>query len=292
MNLEIASQIGEIRGLETAFLADRRFLTQSLFPIEIWTMKADSQSFRIIAKITDHFDLAVREAEGLLSLSCSGANVPRVYGILKENRNYLILMEYCGERFSGNKDRALRENLLQLYTSGTSLYWGEEKDNYIGSLRQKNSYFESFSEYWIETRILPMVEIIESRGIRTEWKQDLVSLTLECIGAWNLNSYKPRRIHGDLWSGNVLYSGNQSYLIDPSTSFGNPEQDLAMLSLFGSSLTDFSRETILEAIDQKEGWQKRVPFWLIYPLLVHVAIFGESYLSQLKHTIGRLKTLK
>lgn len=267
----------------------RKHLSHSLFPVELWELELSNQKVQAAVKIIDNPKMAKREKEGLQELAKCNASVPFVYGIWEYKNKYHLIMEFCGYPFHGNKDIVLKENLLQLYSSKIETFWGEKEDNFIGTLVQPNSIYSNFSEYWLESRIQPMLQIIEKRGISTkDWKNKLLDKVQLNIEKWNLNHHKPRRIHGDLWGGNVLYSGKNSYLIDPSTSLGNPEQDLAMLSLFGSSLSDKSRIEILKSLNQEEGWKERVPFWLIYPLLVHVAIFGTSYLSQLHSTMSRL----
>ncbi|EMO26042.1 fructosamine kinase domain protein [Leptospira interrogans serovar Bataviae str. HAI135] len=105
---------------------------------------------------------------------------------------------------------------------------------------------------------------------------------------WSLNQSSPRLIHGDLWSGNILTGKNgHSYLIDPSISFSHPEQDLAMLNLFGSSLNLEEMQRILSCcgIENSEHFKDRIPFWQMYPVLVHINLFGPSYLSSLRQIL-------
>ncbi len=90
----------------------------------------------------------------------------------------------------------------------------------------------------------------------------------------------PARIHGDLWSGNVLWSGGKGWLIDPAAHGGHRETDLAMLALFGAPY----RDEILAAYDAvtplAAGWRARVPLHQLHPLLVHACLFGEPYGAQ------------
>ncbi|WP_272948924.1 fructosamine kinase family protein [Kribbella capetownensis] len=90
----------------------------------------------------------------------------------------------------------------------------------------------------------------------------------------------PSRIHGDLWSGNVLWSANGVHLIDPAAHGGHRETDLAMLGLFGMT----QLERVLRAYDEvhplADGWRDRVGLHRLHPLLTHVVMFGGSYVPQ------------
>jgi len=95
-----------------------------------------------------------------------------------------------------------------------------------------------------------------------------------------LGADKPVLVHGDLWWGNVLWgTDQQGWLIDPSCHGGHPEEDLAMLDLFGS-LPEALWRSYAEVRPCREGWQLRRPLFSLYPLLVHTVLFGGSYRSQ------------
>jgi fructosamine-3-kinase len=91
----------------------------------------------------------------------------------------------------------------------------------------------------------------------------------------------PSRIHGDLWSGNVLWTDDRALLIDPAAHGGHRETDLAMLALFGTPLLDRVLAAYDEAAPLAAGWRDRIPLHQLHPLLVHVALFGESYRDSL-----------
>ncbi|GAA0288428.1 fructosamine kinase family protein [Kineococcus aurantiacus] len=90
----------------------------------------------------------------------------------------------------------------------------------------------------------------------------------------------PARLHGDLWSGNVLWSARGAVLIDPAAHGGHPETDLAMLALFGLPHLDRVLAAYAEAADLPPGWRRRVPLHQLHPLLVHTVLFGGGYAGQ------------
>ncbi|GAA3238186.1 fructosamine kinase family protein [Actinocorallia longicatena] len=85
------------------------------------------------------------------------------------------------------------------------------------------------------------------------------------------------RIHGDLWSGNVHWSGGRAWLIDPAAHGGHRETDLAMLGLFGAPHLDRILAAYDEARPLAEGWRERAPLHRLHPLLVHCVLYGASY---------------
>jgi fructosamine-3-kinase len=90
----------------------------------------------------------------------------------------------------------------------------------------------------------------------------------------------PALLHGDLWWGNVLFGADGgAWLIDPSVHGGHPEEDLAMLGLFGT-VPDRLFAAYREVSPLQEGWPERVALFQLYPLLVHTVLFGGGYRSQ------------
>ena len=95
-----------------------------------------------------------------------------------------------------------------------------------------------------------------------------------------LPSGGPSLLHGDLWWGNVLFGvDGQSWLIDPSVHGGHPEEDLAMLALFGT-VPDRLLRAYEEVHPLSAGWQERVALFQLYPLLVHTVLFDGAYRAQ------------
>lgn len=97
----------------------------------------------------------------------------------------------------------------------------------------------------------------------------------------------PALLHGDLWWGNVLWGADgEPWLIDPSVHGGHPEEDLAMLALFGA-LPDHLLGAYAEIAHLADGWRERVGLFQLYPLLVHAVLFGGGYRSQAEATARR-----
>ena len=84
-------------------------------------------------------------------------------------------------------------------------------------------------------------------------------------------------MHGDLWNGNVLWTGQGAVLIDPAAHGGHRESDLGMLALFGLPFLEPLLAAYHEVTPLADGWRGRVGLHQLYPLLVHAVLFGRGY---------------
>jgi len=224
------------------------------------------------------------ELDGLNALREMTPNVPEAFGTAHDKNEYFIILEYI-ENTTLNKPGPIFETMRSVYSCKGD-YWGWRKDNFVGTLPQKNSPHKDFISYFMRDRIEPLLRLThENDLLERSLKDDILSLIYKKSADWSLGKITPRLIHGDLWSGNLLQAKNgKVYLIDPSVSFGHPEQDFAMSLLFGGVHSGWI-EPIAEELQLENGFSERVPFWQIYPLLVHVRLFGGGYIESLKRAV-------
>lgn len=147
----------------------------------------------------------------------------------------------------------------------------------IGSLRLPNEPADDWPSFYVNRRLRPALAAARSRGAISSTGVSAVEAVCERIAELCGPPEPPARLHGDLWTGNVLAAADgRPWLIDPTAYGGHREVDLAMLRLFGAP-----SERIFGAYEQErplaEGWQARVPLYQLLPLLVHAALFGGSY---------------
>ncbi|WP_410050134.1 fructosamine kinase family protein [Actinomadura sp. CNU-125] len=137
----------------------------------------------------------------------------------------------------------------------------------------------AWPRWYAERRLAPFLR--RAAPHLTDGDVRLVERIMDAAEALAGPSEPPARIHGDLWSGNVRWTGDRALLIDPAAHGGHRETDLAMLALFGTPLLDRILAAYDEAAPLADGWRARVPLHQLHPLLVHVALFGGSYRASL-----------
>lgn len=167
-------------------------------------------------------------------------------------------------------------------------YFGFSEDNYIGSLPQKNTRRESWSSFYTECRVLPLVRQLVDSGSFS--KQDMLSAEAFCK---RLNEIFPEEypslLHGDLWSGNYMVTENgEPSIYDPAVYYGHREMDLGMTLLFGGFSVPFY-EAYKETFPLEKNWRQRVRYTQLYPLIVHAILFGGHYVQSVREILREFK---
>ena len=215
-----------------------------------------------------------KEKKGLELLAKSTFKIPKpiAFGTL-ENFDYLVL-EYIQPGSSINWE-IFGFKLAQLHKI-THTQFGLDHNNYIGSLEQNNNYKSTWEEFYSNFRLLPLIE--KARDQQLILKSDVNKIEKLCLKLNELIPItKPSLIHGDLWSGNLISDkNNEPVLIDPAVYYAHPEMDWAMLSLFGNYPT-IAIEKYNEINPIEKDFEKRKEIHQLYPLLVHLILFGKGY---------------
>ena len=169
--------------------------------------------------------------------------------------------------------------LAAVHGAGAESY-GAPWDGFIAELPLDNADGSSWPEWYARRRVLPYLRMSVDRGAMSASDavevERAVGRIADVVGA----DEPPARIHGDLWSGNVLWGDGRAWLIDPAAHGGHRETDLAMLALFGAPRLDRIIAAYDETSPLADGWRPRVPLHQLHPLLVHAALFGAGYRGQ------------
>jgi fructosamine-3-kinase len=177
-------------------------------------------------------------------------------------------------------DRAAAErfgrDLALLHWAGADSF-GAPWPGYIASLPLGNDEADSWPAWYAAHRLLPYARLGRDAGTLGSADVSLIESVASRIDDLAGPAEPPSRTHGDCWSGNVLWSGGQGWLVDPAAHGGHRESDLAMLALFGAPYLDAIMAAYRETRPLADGWQSRVPLHQLHPLLVHVCLFGSGY---------------
>lgn len=257
------------------------------------------------------------EAEGLEALAATGTvRIPRVVARSENGAAvHWLLLEWIERTSAGAPDWArLGRELAALHAhlrspdrsarhrrevddpkpSSTSpapgLRYGWPSANFIGPLPQLNPATADWPGFWICNRILPLTKELHVAGgfsAREASEIDRAAARMETL-LKPASADGPSLLHGDLWSGNVLFGAHgRPALIDPAVYHGHREADLAMVALFGGFDPAF-HAAYQEAWPLAPGHEDRRAAYQLYPLLVHARLFGGGYVRQAVATARRL----
>ncbi|QIP17577.1 fructosamine kinase family protein [Spirosoma aureum] len=236
---------------------------------------------------TDQQDMFETEARGLDLLRQTDAlHIPQVIGYGQQlDKSYLIL-EYIDP---GSPAKNYWESLgqaLAVMHSHTQTKFGLNFSNYIGSLPQTNTLTVNGADFFFEQRLLPQAGLALYKGLLSKTAYDAL-FRLQARLPELIPNERPALLHGDLWSGNVMVTeAGQPALIDPSVYYGFREAELAFTKLFGGFAQRFY-EAYDEAFPLLDGFNDRVAIYNLYPLLVHVNLFGSGYVSGVERVLNQ-----
>ena len=228
------------------------------------------------------------EARGLSLLAQTNTvGIPHVIAVVETTELSCLILEWVdvGQQTSQTSHTFGRE--LALLHRSSSEEFGLNASNYIGTLEQSNQPTETWHEFYRDYRLAPLLERAHRSGVLPSMlfnqSHRLLNELVDLAGP----AEKPSLLHGDLWGGNRLVDRHgKSWLVDPAVYFGHREVDLAMMRLFGGF-----NEAVFSAYNEtfplSSGWQERIPLYQLYPMLVHLNLFGGNYLSSVEQIIRR-----
>ena len=230
------------------------------------------------------------EAQMLVDLQEAGLRTPEVIAVAE---NYLA-MEWIE---SANFSRSLQENdaaqqLAALHRVGNAdRMYGYYYDTTIGPFPQHNEQTQyNWALFLAEMRIMPMARYCyDNDRFSGEFLNIIEKLCQRLYSFMDMTAMAPSLLHGDVWSGNVLYGQKGACFIDPAIYYGDREMELAFILLFDTFGEIFFNRYGEEHALSPEFYETKVPLYQIYPLLVHVALYGNTYLGPLERIVKRFE---
>ena len=236
------------------------------------------------------------EAAGLRWLAVPGGPpVPEVLACAGER---LVTAHVPPGRPSTGAAAELGRRLAVLHRAGAPAFGagppGTAPQAWIGRAPMRNVPHPDWAPWYAEHRLAPYLRAARDAGDLTAAEAGVVEQVCARLPELSGPPEPPARLHGDLWSGNVLWGAvtdpattrpprtgsDGAWLIDPAAHGGHRETDLAMLALFGCPHLDTVVAAYDEAAPLAAGRRARVPLHQLFPLLVHVVLFGRGYAGQ------------
>lgn len=250
-------------------------------------VKLDTEEGDLFLKWNEHqpSEMFALEADGLSQLQdTSTVLTPKVISFGEIQGTGYLLLEYlppCSPQ-TGYWE-TLGTQLAAMHRHTSSLF-GWPQNNFIGKLVQKNEQRRSWIDFFVENRLEVQLGLAIYHG-HIDQKFAAKFRQIYAVLPGELPDEKPALIHGDLWSGNVMPGhGGHPYLIDPAVYYGHREVDLAFSILFGGFDRKFY-QAYHAAFPLLPDFESRADLYNLYPLLVHVNLFGTSYLSGVEKTL-------
>ncbi|GAA4827150.1 fructosamine kinase family protein [Algivirga pacifica] len=253
-------------------------------------VEVNKRQFFVKTNPDQSLDFFEKEQQGLqlLRQKVQGLVIPEVYFVGEHQGIPTFVMEYVlpstkgkNEVFFDNLGRGLAE--LHLHAQST---FGLEVNNYIGALPQSNRQHSTWLDFFMEERLFRQFQLAVKKGFLAEstlLKVSGLSKVLEGV----FPDENPALLHGDLWSGNCMpTNGQKACLYDPAVYYGHREMELAFTKLFGGFSERFY-EAYGEVFPIASGFEGRVAIYNLYPLMVHVNLFGMGYYREVEETLNR-----
>lgn len=253
---------------------------------QVYRLDTDREAFCIKVNDASLFpSMFEYEAQGLSELRKASFYVPEVMAVGEvDNTSFLWLEFISAGKPAHNFWEKFGHQLAEMHRV-TSNSFGFSSDNYIGTLPQSNVSHVEWSSFFIEERIIPQIrQAIAHKKMEPEIVRKIEQLSKVVASVFPREA--PALLHGDLWAGNVMVNSFGSpALIDPSVYYGHREMDIAMTRLFGGFDTSMYG-AYNEIYPMELGWQERMNLYNLYPLLVHVNLFGGGYIRQVKQVLN------
>ncbi|MEW6582141.1 MAG: fructosamine kinase family protein, partial [Actinomycetota bacterium] len=228
------------------------------------------------------------EADDLAWLAAApgGPRVPEVVAVGQDPVPFLALEWVAPGAPGADRDARLGRELAALHRAGAPRP-GRDGDNWIGSLPQPNAPCADWPEFFAERRLRPLVARTVAEGRLPAAARSAAERLTARLGDLCGPPEPPARLHGDLWGGNAMTGPDGApVLVDPAAYGGHREVDLAMMRLFGG-FPPAVFAAYDEAFPLAAGHEDRVALYQLYPLVVHVALFGGGYADRFMAALRR-----
>ena len=227
-------------------------------------------------------DIFLREAESLRELKNAVDNfliVPEVFAAKRVDATPgFLVLEFLPSSYSHGNDEDLGRGLAIMHKFVNASF-GFYQNNYCGATLQNNSWKKNWTEFFIENRLSFLLGLIERERPLPVSEMYVYEKLLKRIPDLLPEKSVPVIIHGDLWSGNYMRTGNGFALIDPAAYYADREMEFSIMTMFGGFSSRFY-DVYNEENPLPSDWKQRNLLYQLYHVLNHYYLFGGGYQSQ------------
>jgi fructosamine-3-kinase len=244
---------------------------------------------RLFVKTNPHEPRGMFAAEARGLAWVAEARALRVPAVIAHGPGFLALELVEPAAPSPDFDERLGRGLAAIHRAGAPRF-GLDHDNFIGRLPQDNApaAVPGWAAFYRERRLEAQLRLAVDEGLASSRMRAGFARLFAGLDERVGPAEPPARLHGDLWGGNLLCDETGApCLCDPAVYGGHREIDLAMMRLFGG----FGARVFAayaEAWPLADGHAARVALYQLYPLMVHVNLFGGGYVGQVEAILDRL----
>jgi fructosamine-3-kinase len=211
------------------------------------------------------------EAHALAWIADAGVDVPEVVGVGDD----WLALEWIDEgEFTPEAQEQLGRAIARMHRAGADGF-GAPWDGFAGPVPVPNDARDTWPAFLAECRIIPLAHASNLPAETWHRLDDALANLPDLVGP----PEPPARVHGDLWAGNRMVDADGvPVLIDPDAYGGHREMDLAMMRVFGG-FPDRVFDAYAEEFPPEPGWQERMQFNQLVPVLVHCAMYGGKWIA-------------
>jgi fructosamine-3-kinase len=208
--------------------------------------------------------------------------------VLHSDDTLLLMTFVAGSSHLGTAEQQHAADLLAALHSISDSHFGLERDTLIGPLQQPNPQRDSWLDFFRDHRLLYMAQVAHNDGPLPARSLARIETLAARLDRWLLEPNAPSLIHGDMWTTNVLaQAGRITAFLDPAIYYAHAEIELAYSTLFGTFGDAFFQRYQQHRPIAEGFFEERRHIYNLYPLLVHVRLFGGNYADSVSVTLSR-----
>lgn len=247
---------------------------------------ADQKSYFLLVQPNQNKDFYAGEIAGLKEFEKNNINAPKVISNGQINQDAYLIITYI-EKGNGQQ-KALGELVAKMHqVINPTQKFGFKINSKGRDITFDNQWTDSWAKLFVEKRLDALKQQIIAQSLFDANDEKNYLLVREIIfSQLNKHQSKPSLLHGDLWGGNYLFDQNDDpILIDPSVLYGDREFDLGVTTVFGGYTKDFY-DAYNKVYPFDNGYEKRVHFYRLYYLMLHLLKFGTMYYDSVKREMN------